>query len=151
MIWNFSQSSIWSNNNSPKNLSSIHKSMWDHHPIFYSGHIFSLWSNYILYFILIAEILPRHDPTYITSLHQIWAHLSLPISLNNFPKFLSREKHCKGSTTLACPSGIKFLQCFPMPKLPSSTKFQLNPFIHLSPASTFIFLSNVVLCKASAT
>ena len=38
-----------------------------------------------------------------------------------------------------------------MPKLPSSSKFQINPFIHLSLASTFIFLSSVVRCKASDT
>ena len=74
MIWDFSKSSIWLNHHSPQNLSSIQQSMWDHHPIFYSGHILSLWGNYILYCFIIAKNLPGHDPTYITSLHQIWAH-----------------------------------------------------------------------------
>ena len=70
----------------------------------------------VLYGFINSEILSGHYPTYITSLHQIWAHFIQPISLYNSPKFLSRGKHCEGSTIFIYPNGMKFLQILAIPK-----------------------------------
>jgi hypothetical protein len=100
MAWNLYSAFICPNYHPPPNCSSMKQTMWAHHPIFYSCHIFSLWSNYIIYYFIISENLPGHDHTYVTYLHQIWAHFIYPISLTNFSKFKSREEHCEGSITL---------------------------------------------------
>lgn len=113
--------------------------MWAHHPIFVSGNIFSLWSNYILYCFIVDENLPRDDTDHITSLHQILAHLIQPVSLNIFPNILFSREHCEGSTIFVYPNFMKFLQYLNVPKLSSSSKFQLNPIIYVSPVSITIF------------
>ena len=76
----------------------------------------ALWSKYWLGLPKWSKNLPAHDHTYVTYLHQFWAHFIHPISLTSFPNFLSIEEHCEGSTTLACTNSIHFLQCFPMTK-----------------------------------
>ena len=58
----------------------------------------ALWSKYYLGLPKWSENLPRHNLTYVTYLHQIWDHFIHPISLTSFPKFLSIEEHCEGST-----------------------------------------------------
>ena len=71
MSWNFARSFIWSNHHSPKDLSLIQSSIWARHPIFDFGHIFKLWSNYILYCFIMAEHLLGHAATPTNHLHQI--------------------------------------------------------------------------------
>ena len=110
MSWNFARSFIWSNHDSPPNMSSCNSSMWAQLQILVSGQIFSLWSNYILYCFNWAETLPGHASTYINSLHQVLPQLVNPIALCNFSKFLSRMKLCEASATLVFPNGMKLLQ-----------------------------------------
>ena len=83
--------------------------------------------------------LPRDDTDHITSLHQILAHLIQPVSLNIFPNILFSREHCEGSTIFVYPNFMKFLQCLNVPKLSSSSKFQLNPIIYVSSVSVTIF------------
>ena len=56
MSWNFSRSFISSTHESTLNLSSFHSSMWAQLQFFISGHIFSLWSKYILSCSIMAAI-----------------------------------------------------------------------------------------------
>ena len=137
--WNFARSFIWSNHDSPPNLSSCNSSMWAQLQILVCGQIFSLWSNYILYFFITDENLLEHDPDHITSLHQILAHLIEPISLNIFPNVLFSGKHCEGSTSFVYSNGMKCLQCLHLTKLSHSSKFQLHPFIYVSTSSNLWF------------
>ena len=116
MNWIFACTFICPNQDSPPSFNSIQSSMWAEHQFLVSGHIFQLWSNYILYCFIIAENLPEHYPTHITYLHNIWAHFIFPIIPYNFSKILVREDICEGSTILACPNGIKILQNLHMTK-----------------------------------
>ena len=69
MSGNFARSFIWSNHDSPPNMSSCNSSMWAQLQILVSGQIFSLWSNYILYCFNSAKTLIGHDSLYINSSH----------------------------------------------------------------------------------
>ena len=81
MSWKFARSFIWSNHDSPPNLSSCNSSMWAQLQILVCGQIFSLWSNYILYCFNWAKNLPGHASTYINIFHQVLTQFVNPISL----------------------------------------------------------------------
>ena len=110
MSWNFAWSFISSNQSSTQYLSSCNVYMWAQPQILVSGQIFSLWSNYILYWFNWTETLPGHASTCINSHHKVLAQLVNPISMCNFSKFLSRMKLCESSATLVFPNGMKLLQ-----------------------------------------
>ena len=76
MSWNLVGIFICSNNGSPQDSSIITSSFWPQHQIFVSGQIFQLWSNYILYYFIIAENLP--EPS---SIHIFPISIKIPSSI----------------------------------------------------------------------
>ena len=149
MSCNFARSFLWSNNDSPPNMSSCNSSMWAQLQTLVSGQIFSLRSNNILYWFNGTETLPGQASTYINYSQQVLPQLVDPITLCNFSKFLSRMKLCEASATLVFPNSMKFLQKLHIIIKPLSAKFQLTEIKYVSASSKSPILASFALSTAT--